>query len=933
MISRSRISVKQLVIIIIISCFFTFDNVELSAAQLTEDYSDVNFNAENIVYLQDDWAFYWEKLIRPENITKTEPDYYTRISKIWNNHDSLDFRLCAFGYATYHKRVVIDQQKTPLLAFDLPATYCSYRFWVNNNLISENGVVGKSETDYEPHWKPQVVKFAPDSDTLDLVMHISNFDHHIGGIARPIEMGNVEVLSLFREKLLASEMLIAGILFLGALFFFGLYFLGQQEKEILYFALFCVVFIYRVVGVDPIYFLHHLFPNINFDISIRLEYFTLYLSIFLFARFVRALYPDETQDLISKFVSYSSLFYCVLVLISPIWIFTWLGQYFLFLILGFVLYAFYVYTRALINKRKGASFALLSMLALGVGVWFNILSYMNILDTFPFSFFYGFLGFIFFQSLILSYRFAFSLKQAKMEAEQGAKTKSEFLATMSHEIRTPLNGVLGMTSLLEDTRLSNLQKEYLNTIKISGENLLNVINDILDFSKVESGNLSIEEDEANVYEIIEDVLAITSSLANEKKLEIFYKIEKNVPHHIWIDEGRLKQVLVNLVNNSLKFTEKGHVCIRVKVDEKRGNNYVLNFEVEDTGIGIPESKKSKLFKAFSQVDSGTSRRFGGTGLGLAICKQIVNLMNGEINVESTVGEGSKFFFTIETSAIQKENIFSQYRLGEKKMLLSFKNENSANKLSQFFTDNFDFEVKQTRFFEDFKNESLKQHYDLVFLDIELITDHTALNDLLDQLDRNTIFLLFARPTDNLKDIHKTEMISIINRPLRYTFLIEQLIKLFALSDVLDEDSDEAFEEQDRNSKAQESKIQIPEEEKLSVLIAEDNTINQKVMQKMLSLLGMEIEVVGDGQKAINAIQENDYDLVFMDMEMPVMDGIEATRAIRKMDLDKQPLIVALTANAMNENRQKCLDAGMDDYVAKPVDKAKLRSVIQKWFSV
>lgn len=914
---------KQL--FLLFSCFFIvlFD---LSASNNQAGIIDLrghNFYEDQLVPLDSQWAFYWKELLSPVQLTKDHnPDFYTELSKLWGNHEQLDFSFNEYGYATYHTKVLVDKNKIPQLAISMPAGYCSYRLWIDGQVFLENGVVAKNEADYEPHWLPACKTLFVNSDTIDFVMQVANFDHHLGGMSQDIVLGDAKKIFKHRDVMIGLDLLLVGILLTASVFFFALYALGRKEKELLYFAIFCFVFIYRIVGVDKLYYLHSIFPNINWRITIHIEYFSLYLCVYLFIRFMRALYPDETRDVFIKLVSWLSILFAGLVVFTPVWFFTWAGQFYLIVLLVFAVYALYAYGKGYVDKRPGASFALVSVVILGVSVWLSILTYFKIIEGSPLYFSLGFLGFIFFQALILTFRFADSLHKARELAEQGAESKSQFLATMSHEIRTPLNGVLGMADLLEMTKLSSLQKEYLSTIKISGENLLNVINDILDFSKFESGNLSINKEETCIYELLDDVLAITSTLANNKELELFYVLESDVPEYIWSDEGRLKQVLVNLVNNALKFTEKGQVIIKVKVNSIEENDYDLKFEVQDTGIGIPESKKSKLFKSFSQVDSGTARMYGGTGLGLAICKQIVQLMDGEINVKSEVGSGSTFYFNIKTQSIKAESYFLHYNFKGKKIGFISEKGNIYAPIREFFEQKFEIEIIPI----SLANTNIDATYDALLLDINSSKDILLLEEIFKKRRNDQPVLTLSRPSVGLSKYVNTELFRILNKPIRITLLMEQLNDLFVMSDVLLGNGTNNELQEVITSKTEN---EVVDYSRFKILLAEDNKINQKVLEKMMEQFGVSIDLAEDGEVAVEKAKKKSYDLIFMDMQMPKIDGVEATKQIRALDLSSQPYIVALTANVLHEDVQKCLDAGMDEYLSKPVKSDSLKLILNK----
>lgn len=402
------------------------------------------------------------------------------------------------------------------------------------------------------------------------------------------------------------------------------------------------------------------------------------------------------------------------------------------------------------------------------------------------------LGFLIVGMLKRQKKYVNVIEHSKEQAETAARHKSDFLAMMSHEIRTPMNAVIGMTDLVMETDMTKEQKEYIRTIKIAGENLLSIINDVLDFSKLESGNMKLNRTRFDLEELISDVFNLMSIKVKEKNLETSWHIDENVPHNIKTDKARLRQVLINLVGNAVKFTEEGEVTLSVVTCGSENGKHCLRFSVRDTGMGIPEEELPHLFNFFSQVD--VNNKEGGTGLGLAISKEIVNMMGGEINVESEVNEGTTFYFTIYADAV--------------------------------FPDKKEIEVGR---------------------------------------------------------------------------------------------AEESTQEE------------MPLAQNKSVLIAEDDKINQLVASRVIENIGFTADVVSNGQQAVEAVTKADYAFIFLDLQMPVMNGYEAAQEIRKLEDEENKFkIIAMTGDAHPDVKEKCLQSGMDDYLSKPVQKQELHDVVRKW---
>ncbi|MEL6720910.1 MAG: ATP-binding protein, partial [Bacteroidota bacterium] len=648
--------------------------------------------------------------------------------------------------------------------------------------ILENGKVAKSKSSQIFNMSPIHVTLPRVGEEFDITIQVSNYDLHKSGILHNVYLGNAGYTKVKAQRSIFYSLLLAGGTFFLGLFFMLTIFTKYFNNRLFYFGLFIASFGYWNSSTSKVY--NYFFPDLDWIVSLRLEFFCLFLFNFALMGFVNAIYPKQNWKPFIYFTQGLEIVLMIFTIVLPMRIIFPIVSYHLNWIGAELIYILFVVIRTIKTKTKNVVFIVWGL----VGGILNFIIYLlqenNVIAAQEAIFFITNIILLLSLGLLIVDRLFFDLTNLSRQAKAAVKVKSQFLSVVSHEMRTPMNAVIGMTDLLAKTPLSKLQSEYIDSIQMSGNSLITIIDDILDITRIQEGKIRIEQKVFDLRVLLKQAHQTFQEMTNEKGLTLKLHTASNLPKYIKSDPARIRQILDNLVGNAVKFTAHGFIQIAVTAEKVNANQFKLDFEVKDTGIGIASENLKTIFDPFSQEDSSLSRRHMGIGLGLPISRQLSNIMGGDISVESEEGKGTTFTFHI---------------LAEQS-----------------------------------------------------------------------------------KDA-----------PLTFEYLPEGSQKTT-----------------------------------LRILVAEDNLLNRKLILTGLENIGYQADSVVNGLEVLKACEKKDYDLIFMDIQMPEMDGLEATRLLRNKEKEfKQPYIIALTANAFPEDRSAALVAGMDKYLIKPIKLDLIKQIL------
>lgn len=848
------------------------------------------------------WGFVWGKHLDAAGVEEAVASRnFTDLDKpcLWNE---LPEAYPEEGYGTFFTYLLVPKAlRGQQIGVYIPKCHTACKAFVGEQLLAQAGVPARSKSDFKPAFVPRKASFVATDSLVPLIIHVANFGYATGGVFEPIYIGPKKKVDQTTLNHLAGAAGIALALLIAAFFYSGIFFFIKKDRALLYFGLFCLAQSARILFSEE-YPYFAFFGELDWEVVVRIEFASLVLSIIFFSQLVHAIFPNQTHTKVVRFFQWIGAAYLGTIFLTPPHIFSSWNAAFIWIMCGLALYGVWVFIRAFQQGETGSRLALLSLGILLTLFLLQIAEFHRFINYDPMwnHAFYGL--FILTQSLLLSQRIGEYIGELGQQATQSLEAKNNFLTAISHELRTPMNGVLGMTTLLEQTKLTPEQQRYVQAIRHSGENMVVLLDDLLEFSLLCRRRVELESVAFRLDKIIEDVLSLYMDQIRSKDLFVHMRLSPGTPRKWYGDAARIKHVLNHLLSNALKFTEKGEVLISARVvhwisEEKA----VLLIEVRDTGIGITREKLEKVFEPFFQANAGLTRKYKGTGLGLPIVKRVVETMGGTIEVHSSPHTGTTFKVELPLGVRQYTHTPPASTAGRK---------------AAIFSENPEF-IKSIEL-------------ELQYLGVQIVQ---AVEE------GDTEVVIFAGERWSVKNEaqikvwlekgHTVVQWSYGTR--RSPFPLQHLINPLTPSAIK-----EAFEQAGQKQETTHANESAADDDsslhtEISILIAEDNQVNQKLAMMLLKKLGFHPDAVANGREVLEALSRKNYDLILMDLQMPEVDGLTATRIIRGDDqIADQPVIIALTANALPEDEVRCREVGMEDFLAKPLRPGILEEKLKYW---
>lgn len=750
------------------------------------DLRSYKLGGEKDVALDGQWALFPRALISADEIlhTRVEP-LYLDFSTDWGDIPELHRDWQEFGYATYYLQVIMPDSFPPL-AVRIQEINTAYDLAVNGETVVKSGVVGTSRSASVPVWEEVTHEINLKPGVNHLVMHVSNFHHADGGSFEPIVLGDVKELMYYEKLEIGSYLFLAGCLVVSAVFALGLFWFKPHGPTSLFYGLFGLAYAYLVMNFD-----HSILPmvieNVPWEARLRMEYISFCLSVMFFAYFIK--FSLHSMGKFWVFHAFAGLSLAMILLTA----FTTTavssaGVMYYLLLVGFSFTAFSVYALSTFKASHKLSWVnLIGVMALLTIVGYSILHEFYLVRENDLVLIFGNAVFIFSQAMAMAIRFGRDYRESSQAALAAVRTRDEFLNTMSHELKTPMNAILGMTTFLEKSNLDAGQKDKLGAIRRNADSLMSMITDVLSISQLGSGNFKLKNAPFNIESCVESAISLSKHHLRRESVRFKVSVDEKIPQLLRGDASRIKQILMHLLSNAFKFTHEGEVKLKVVLLEQTEHFANIGFMLRDTGIGIGKNQRKRLFRIFERGDRGNTRTHGGVGLGLSVVGQLVDMMDGHLQIRSKKDVGTNISFNLKLEQMQEQKR-------------------------------------------------------------------------------------------------------------------EEVTSIFRRNEI---------------------------DTSLKVLYAEDNPVNQKLLVMMLKNLGLDPDIANDGQEAVQMASRKYYNIIFMDIQMPEMDGLEATRRIVDHNRNRS-IIIAVTANMAEVDKRKCFEVGMNDFIAKPVQQDELKLAIIKW---